>query len=233
MPNAFLTCELNVNLKGDRLYEDMLGDGEIIVVVESNKTKKSCMDVLVPSSGRKLKFQNIFVENSEEKSYLYKTINNIQNTATTLILTKNNSEVRDDNADDTLYKALSDPSRRLTLYSISSLDQIGSLYKLLKNVINNADLPPVPILFRRVTNSKMLNVNVVLVMLSLFEMMDKHKQVDVYQAVYQLQPHNYRSCSNNDDDKFVAIYENDEVFITLDQYKLLYHVTAKIINNET
>ncbi|ESN96120.1 hypothetical protein HELRODRAFT_163149 [Helobdella robusta] len=241
--NAFLTCEIGKNLKGSVLYDDVLAGGSIIVVIDSKPTKQSALQLLIPDSGRKLTFHKMTVENNDETNRIYETANCINNPSTiTLTLTMNDDKVKEDEIyeDDNVYNKLSNHGRSIKIHSLESINQIQSLYNLLKDSIKNPKSPAIPLIYK---NSEDSDVNAVLVMLSVLEMMDSNEQVDVYQAVRQLQPlrnSNHSSHKNinyyniNTDDDVtddVYSYNNDDVFVTMKQYRLIHEVVGNIVGS--
>ena len=95
-------------------------------------------------------FQNFTVENkTSSNGETYSHSNDIKNNATILKLINNQLEYENNPpVQNTVYENTVINIRQITVYSLKSLDKIGSLYKLLKDAINNPNVPPIPLLFR-------------------------------------------------------------------------------------
>ncbi|ESN96674.1 hypothetical protein HELRODRAFT_163770 [Helobdella robusta] len=151
--NAFLACEIGKNIKGSVLYGDVLGDGSIIVFIDSKPTKQNALQLLIPDSGKKLTFHKITIENNGETNHVYKTANCINSPSTVaLTLTKNDDEINEDDIykNDNVYNKLSNHGRSIKIHSLESIDQIQSLYNLLKDSIKNQKCPAIPLLYKYV-----------------------------------------------------------------------------------
>ncbi|ESN96117.1 hypothetical protein HELRODRAFT_163145 [Helobdella robusta] len=198
---AILTCEINDSLTGDELFRDII------------------LKKIIPKPGEFFEFSSYTVLNCtsvyENDRNIYTNtkddVNDDDNNDVTILKVTNSGYDYVVGNDDAYERSESDV-HYVKVFQYKALNEIASLYKSIKTELKNSQAPIIPVLYGP-SEDRILNET--LVMLSLLEMVDTHEHADVFQTVLQLQPHTDHNLNPTYD---AYSYNNDEVFITMNQY---------------